>query len=142
MPSWSRTSSPISWSEIDPLMLSSAWLTPLPHPLLSSPSRSSTASCSPVDAPDGTAARPTNPLSGHDLDLNRRVARESKIMRPLTSKIADITPPVGVCGVSMVENHCKALSVGDTQSTLRRVLASLVVLALAMFSAPASAEVY
>src|SRR3989449_2245698 len=36
--------------------------TPLPPNRLWSPSRSSTASCSPVDAPLGTAARPAAPL--------------------------------------------------------------------------------
>ena len=39
----------------------------------SPPSRSSTASCTPVDAPDGTAARPTAPDVELHVDLDRRI---------------------------------------------------------------------
>ena len=42
------------------------------------PSRSSVASNSPVDAPEGTAARPTAPEVERDLDLDRRVAARVK----------------------------------------------------------------
>ena len=44
--------------------LATARRTPLPPYRPLSPSRSSTASCAPVDAPDGTAARPTEPSRG------------------------------------------------------------------------------
>ena len=47
--------------------------TPLP-PYAAPPSRSSTASCTPVEAPDGTAARPSAPDSSRDVDLDGRVA--------------------------------------------------------------------
>jgi hydroxylamine reductase (hybrid-cluster protein) len=39
-----------------------------------SPSRSSTASCAPVEAPEGTAARPMRAVFEHDIDLDGRVA--------------------------------------------------------------------
>ena len=39
-----------------------------------SPSRSSTASNAPVDAPEGTIARPNDAVVEHDLDLDGRVA--------------------------------------------------------------------
>ena len=42
---------------------STAFKTPLPRYRALSPSRNSTASYSPVDAPDGTIARPNAPLS-------------------------------------------------------------------------------
>ena len=45
--------------------------TPLPFQR-SPPSRSSTASCTPVDAPDGTIARPSAPARAH-LDLDGRI---------------------------------------------------------------------
>ena len=38
------------------------------------PSRSSTASCAPVEAPDGTAARPMRAVFEHDIDLDGRIA--------------------------------------------------------------------
>ncbi len=47
--------------------------TPLPAQA-SPPSRSSTASNSPVEAPEGTAARPARAGVEGDLDLDRRVA--------------------------------------------------------------------
>ena len=55
------------------LTLSTAFETPLPSQRFLSPSRSSIASCSPVDAPLGTAARPL-PARGLDLDFDRGVA--------------------------------------------------------------------
>src|SRR4051795_11814391 len=51
---------PFTASAISPFTLRTAWPTPLP-PNASPPSRSSTASNSPVEAPDGTAARPAAP---------------------------------------------------------------------------------
>src|ERR1700732_4743141 len=46
---------------ISVLAFAPAFKTPLPRYRDLSPSRNSSASCSPVDAPDGTAARPTAP---------------------------------------------------------------------------------
>src|SRR2546426_188271 len=54
--------------------------TPLPPKRLGSPSRSSTASCSPVDAPLGTAAVPTAPLA--------RVTSVSTVGLPRLSRIS------------------------------------------------------
>src|SRR6185295_4629501 len=57
-----------------------------------SPSRSSIASFSPVEAPDGTAARPLAPLSSATSASIVGFPRESKIWRPLISRIALILP--------------------------------------------------
>src|SRR2546422_6855398 len=54
--------------------------TPLPPKRFLSPSRSSTASCSPVDAPLGTAARPAAPLE--------RVTSASMVGLPRLSRIS------------------------------------------------------
>ena len=58
---------------ISPFTFATAWLTPLPSHS-SPPSRSSTASNSPVDAPEGTAARPVRARLEPHVDLDRRVA--------------------------------------------------------------------
>ncbi len=57
---WSVASSPTRASRSSPLTLATAVATPLPSQR-SPPSRSSTASKAPVDAPDGTMARPVAP---------------------------------------------------------------------------------
>src|SRR2546429_9980746 len=54
--------------------------TPLPPNRFGSPSRSSTASCSPVEAPLGTAARPAAPLD--------RVTSASMVGLPRLSRIS------------------------------------------------------
>src|SRR5215210_1040332 len=59
-PAWSSASSPATAAAISPLTFATARPTPLP-PHRSPPSRSSTASNSPVDAPEGTVARPAAP---------------------------------------------------------------------------------
>ena len=46
-----------------PFTLFTAFSTPLPKNFFLSPSLNSTASCEPVEAPDGTAALPNEPLS-------------------------------------------------------------------------------
>src|SRR5258708_23084717 len=65
-------------------MTSSTFLTasstPLPPNRFGSPSRSSTASCSPVEAPLGTAARPAAPLD--------RVTSASMVGLPRLSRIS------------------------------------------------------
>src|SRR5690606_8875765 len=52
-----------------------------------SPSRNSTASCTPVDAPEGTAARPTKPFSVVTSTSIVGFPRESNICRACTSII-------------------------------------------------------
>ena len=75
-------------SAISVLMLSTARLTPLPTYLPGSPSRNSIASLEPVDAPDGTAARPITPDSNNTSHSTVGFPRESKISRPIMSTIA------------------------------------------------------
>ena len=55
---------------------------------LGSLSRSSTASCSPVEAPDGTAARPTGPSARCTSASTVGLPRESRISRPMTLTIS------------------------------------------------------
>ena len=55
-------------------MCSTARVTPLPRKRFGSPSRSSTASREPVDAPEGTAARPCAPDSSTHVRLDCGVA--------------------------------------------------------------------
>jgi len=77
----SRESSP----QISPAMVvftfSTAVRTPLPRYRFLSPSRSSTASYSPVEAPDGTAARPSVPSSSTTSTSIVGFPRESSISR-------------------------------------------------------------
>src|SRR3954466_3259727 len=63
-------------------------MTPLPPQRLLSPSRSSTASCAPVEAPDGTAARPMLPSSSVTSTSTVGLPRLSRIWRAWTSTIA------------------------------------------------------
>ena len=62
--------------------------TPLPRYAAGSPSRSSTASCSPVEAPDGTAARPRAPDSSRRRPRRVGFPRESRSWRAWTWAIA------------------------------------------------------
>ena len=64
---------PISALAMSSLTFATALATPLP-PQASPPSRSSVASNSPVEAPEGTAARPERPGVERHVDLDRRVA--------------------------------------------------------------------
>ena len=63
------------------LTFETALATPLP-PQASPPSRSSVASNSPVEAPDGTAARPVAPVSSVTSTSTVGFPRESRIWRP------------------------------------------------------------
>ena len=63
-------------------------MTPLPPYRALSPSLSSTASFSPVEAPDGTAARPKLPSARTTSASTVGLPRESRISRPLTSTIS------------------------------------------------------
>jgi hypothetical protein len=58
--SWSAGSRPFTASASSPFTFATAFVTALPAHALP-PSRSSTASNSPVEAPEGTAARPAAP---------------------------------------------------------------------------------
>ena len=69
-------------------MLLTALVTPLPPYLLLSPSLSSTASFSPVEAPDGTAARPKLPSARTTSASTVGFPRESRISRPTTFTIS------------------------------------------------------
>ena len=66
---------------------SHALRTPLPPKRFLSPSRSSRASCSPVEAPDGTAAMPTTPVSSVTSTSTVGFPRESRISRARTLSI-------------------------------------------------------
>ena len=55
------------------------------------PSRSSTASKRPVDAPDGTAARPKAPDSSRTSTSTVGLPRESRIWSPRTVRIGELT---------------------------------------------------
>src|SRR6266511_5531341 len=81
--------------------------TPLPPKRLLSPSRSSTASCSPVEAPLGTAAVPLAPLARETSVSTVGLPRLSRISRActeITVLIVERTlPRLGLKG-----NHCRA----------------------------------
>src|SRR4051794_32671555 len=82
---WSRASWPRSASAISPFTAAAtAFRTPLPPNRLLSPSRSSTASRVPVDAPEGTAARPCAPLARKTSTSTVGLPRLSTTSRPRT----------------------------------------------------------
>src|SRR4029077_4730090 len=93
MPTWSNASFPNNSGAISLLLLATAFETPFPIQRFLSPSRSSIASFSPVEAPDGTAARPRAPLSSVTSASIVGFPRESRICRPLISRIALMLPP-------------------------------------------------
>src|SRR5215208_1067500 len=85
-PAWSSASRPPIASAISPLTLPTAFVTPLPlhsRP----PSRSSVASNSPVEAPDGTAARPCVPERSSTSTSTVGFPRLSRICRACTRSI-------------------------------------------------------
>src|SRR5262249_49109303 len=71
-----------------PLTASTAFRTPLPPYFDLSPSRSSTASWAPVEAPEGTAARPMAPLSKVTSTSTVGLPRLSRICLAWMSMIA------------------------------------------------------
>src|SRR5690242_8089493 len=85
-------------SKISPLTASTALRTPLPLYLFLSPSRSSIASCAPVEAPDGTAARPNEPSSSRTSTSTVGLPRLSRISRPVMSTISVMRSPCGPTG--------------------------------------------
>src|SRR2546423_1466839 len=90
---WSVASKPTISGKIRSAMLSTAFSTPLPWYRSRSPSRSSTASKAPVDAPDGTAARAIVPSSSPISTSTVGLPRESRISRAtIASMVATGTP--------------------------------------------------
>src|SRR5437867_4097130 len=97
--SWSsRDCSVASWPTSAGAMilftLSTAFRTPLPRYRFLSPSRSSSASCSPVDAPDGTMARPRTPSSRTQSTSTVGFPRESRTSLALMLWIRMINSPI------------------------------------------------
>src|SRR5580698_8747066 len=84
-PRWSAASKPATASAISPFTFSTAFRTPLPKYCVWSPSRSSTASCSPVDAPLGTIAEALAPPSRNISASTVGLPRESSTWRPRIS---------------------------------------------------------
>src|SRR2546427_1221485 len=84
---WSAASRPTTALAISVLVLATAFSTPLPRYFDLSPSRNSRASCSPVEAPEGTAARPRVPSSSKTSASTVGLPRESRIYLPRTPAI-------------------------------------------------------
>src|SRR5512137_928276 len=95
-PAWSIASIPSSSGAMVWLTFSTALLTPLPRDRPLSPSRNSSASREPVDAPEGTAARPSAPLSSSTSTSTVGLPRESRISRACTSLIS-LMPSLHSC---------------------------------------------
>ncbi len=88
MPAWSAASRPYRAGAIVSVTLATAPRTPLPPKRALSPSRSSTASWAPVEAPDGTAARPTAPSARTTSTSTVGLPRESRISRASTASMS------------------------------------------------------
>ena len=86
---WLKGSTPFKATAILLFTLPIAFSTPLPDNRLP-PSRNSTASFSPVEAPEGTAARPMIPLDSVTSTSTVGFPRESKISRALTFSITSV----------------------------------------------------
>ena len=86
----SLASNPTKASAMGPLTFATARSTPLPPQRLS-PSLSSTASCRPVLAPDGTIARPSVPSSVRQSTSTVGLPRESNTILP---RIRDMRVPM------------------------------------------------
>src|SRR3989442_412918 len=84
---------PSSRGQIPSFTFLTAWSTPLPRNGFWSPSRSSTASCSPVDAPLGTAARPAAPLASVTSASMVGLPRLSRISRACTEMMVLMVAP-------------------------------------------------
>ena len=79
---WSTASYPRSLGAITLLTFRTAFVTPFPRKYFGSPSRSSTASRVPVDAPEGTMARPSAPDSSSTSTSTVGFPRESSTCLP------------------------------------------------------------
>ena len=86
-PTWSKASHPRIFSAMISFTFSTAFRVPLPRYLDLSPSRSSTASCTPVDAPDGTIALPMEPSSSSTSTSTVGFPLESRTSLATTSSI-------------------------------------------------------
>ena len=84
----SDASIPVSTSLIVVFIFSTAFWTPLPRYLDLSPSRSSSASNSPVEAPLGAAPRPTVPSARYTSASTVGFPLESRISLPITFSIS------------------------------------------------------
>ena len=80
---------PVSAARISLLTLPTAFRTPLPPKRDASPSRSSSASNCPVEAPLGTAAVPALPSSSVTTASTVGFPRESMISRPWISQMIE-----------------------------------------------------
>ena len=87
MAAWFVASSPSTSSAMVSVTLDTAERTPRPRYRFASWSRSSWASCSPVDAPEGTMARPKPPLSRATSTSTVGFPRESRTSRAATLDI-------------------------------------------------------
>src|SRR4029077_4371212 len=99
--------------------------TPLPPKRFGSPSRSSTASCSPVEAPLGTAARPAAPLDKVTSASIVGLPRLSRISRACTAMIVlMVARTLAVRGVRVnarfEPNHRRAHAVAQLLAPLER----------------------
>ena len=84
-----------------PLAFATARKTPLPPYRFASPSRSSSASREPVEAPEGTAALPIAPLEVRISTSTVGLPRESRISRARTPAIvSSATFPPGFAGTA------------------------------------------
>src|SRR5918998_365123 len=92
-PCWSSASIPATAAAISPFTLSTARPTPLPFHA-SPPSRSSTASNSPVEAPEGTAARPAAPERSATSTSTVGLPRLSTISLAPTRSISPTERPI------------------------------------------------
>ncbi len=86
MARWLKGSLPINFGAIAPSILAIAFATPLPRKR-EPPSRNSTASKAPVDAPLGTAALANAPSLSDTSTSTVGLPRESSISRALIARI-------------------------------------------------------
>src|ERR1700681_4205581 len=91
-------------SKISPFTAATAFCTPFPRYRALSPSRSSTASCAPVEAPDGTPARPREPSSSTKSTSTVGLPRLSRISRPMISTMAVMEAP-GSLGPGLLQDQ-------------------------------------
>src|SRR5258706_14308843 len=90
--------------------------TPLPPYRLSSRSRSSSASCAPVDAPDGTMARPKAPSARVISASTVGFPRESSTSRARTSAIRVIAAIVAASACAASQRALRPVSNDPDQS--------------------------
>ena len=93
---WSAQARPPTRSAISPVTEPTARSTPEPPYRAGSPSRSSTASRTPVDAPDGTPALPVRPSVDRSSTYKVGRPRESRISNASTA-LMRMVRPVMVC---------------------------------------------